>query len=36
MENETKDKIQLKDAKQFLLYSLEIDPLDHEVEGNNY
>jgi hypothetical protein len=34
MENNTKDKIQLKDSHQFLFYSLEIKPLEHEVNGN--
>lgn len=33
MQNDTKEKIQLKDTKQFLLNSLEIEPLEHEVEG---
>lgn len=33
MENNTNDKIQLKDAKQFIYCSLEIEPLEHEVEG---
>ena len=34
MENNTIDKIQVKNTQQFLFYSLEIQPLEHEINGN--